>query len=284
MVTRFLKKAAPNLTQELSVYIPSKRLPIMEQKRMLGKQLGDFLHIYRKDTEQMRIALSAQLDLEKKRHRSRIIDETQFQTLVYKCGESELEQIMSAYMRTAGPDSSIFLGVSSNKSEAEFETSNPIELNGEIKHSSGGGNEMKNETNSDANDTKKSFYDEKLNRRGLNSRLYSAKKKVDRTSSNSRLTYFESQPSSVAFSRSSRSRSRSRSSVSSTRSNENIRNSRYAQLNLSNICKSLKLKYSRHKNRILMHEFYLGSFRIMNKCYRKILFQEIFFLPRKSVI
>ena len=126
---RFLKKAAPNLTQELNVYVPSKRLPIVEQKRMLGKQLGDFLHIYRKDTEQMRIALSAQLDSEKKRNNGRLIDEAQFQTVVYRCDEAELEQIMSAYMKATGPDSSVFLGVSvSGKSDAEIENTNSIEF------------------------------------------------------------------------------------------------------------------------------------------------------------
>lgn len=67
LVLRFIKKAAPNLSQEFKVYVPSKRLPLSEQKRMLAKQLHDFLHIYRKDTEQIRIEISSQLEIERKK-------------------------------------------------------------------------------------------------------------------------------------------------------------------------------------------------------------------------
>jgi len=116
-----MKKAAPNLSQEFKVYVPSKRLPSNEQKRMLAKQLHDFLHIYRKDTEQIRIELHNSLDIERKRHKAKAIDEKAFQTLLYKCCEAELEEIMSAYMKHF-QDSSVFLG--STKLTSTY--SNPV--------------------------------------------------------------------------------------------------------------------------------------------------------------
>ena len=76
---------------------------------MLAKQLHDFLHVYRKDTEQIRIESTAQLEAERKKHLNKLIDEKAFQTLLYKCSESELEEIMSIYMKHS-QDSSVFLG------------------------------------------------------------------------------------------------------------------------------------------------------------------------------
>ena len=66
LVIRFMKKAAPNLSQEFKVFVPSRKLPLCEQKRMLAKELHDFLHIYRKDTGQIRVDLAGHLDAEKK--------------------------------------------------------------------------------------------------------------------------------------------------------------------------------------------------------------------------
>jgi len=112
-VLRFIKKAAPNLSQEFKVYVPSRRLPLSEQKRMLAKQLHDFLHIYRKDTGQIRIDMTGQLEQERKRYRNKRIDEKAFQSLLYKCTEAELEEIMSVYMKNS-QDSTVFLGTSKN--------------------------------------------------------------------------------------------------------------------------------------------------------------------------
>jgi hypothetical protein len=131
-VIRFIKKAAPNLSQEFKVYVPSKRLPLNEQKRMLAKQLHDFLHVYRKDTEQIRIELNSQLEVERKKYSNKLIDEKAFQTLLYKCSESELEEIMSIYMKNS-QDSSVFLG--SSRAIAQT-TSNHIHINSNSRSSS----------------------------------------------------------------------------------------------------------------------------------------------------
>ncbi len=84
---------------------------------MLAKELHDFLHIYRKDTAQIRIDMAAQLESERrsKKNRNKLIDEKAFQALLYSCCEAELEEIMSVYMRNSH-DSSVFLGVSKNAS------------------------------------------------------------------------------------------------------------------------------------------------------------------------
>ena len=82
---------------------------------MLAKQLHDFLHIYRKDTEQIRWEISVQLDNERRKHAERLVDEKAFQNLLHKCNEIQLEEIMSVYMKKS-QDSSVFLGGPANKS------------------------------------------------------------------------------------------------------------------------------------------------------------------------
>lgn len=45
---RFLKRAAVNLQQPFKVVVPSRKLPLADRRRILAKQLGDFVHIYNK--------------------------------------------------------------------------------------------------------------------------------------------------------------------------------------------------------------------------------------------
>lgn len=48
LVLRFLKRAAVNLQQPFKVVVPSRKLPLADRRRILAKQLGDFVHIYNK--------------------------------------------------------------------------------------------------------------------------------------------------------------------------------------------------------------------------------------------
>ena len=48
LVLRFLKRAAGNLQQPVKVVVPSRKLPLNDRRRILAKQLGDFVHIYNK--------------------------------------------------------------------------------------------------------------------------------------------------------------------------------------------------------------------------------------------
>jgi tubulin polyglutamylase TTLL5 len=47
-VLRFLKRAAVNLQQPFKVVVPSRKLPLNDRRRILAKQLGDFVYIYNK--------------------------------------------------------------------------------------------------------------------------------------------------------------------------------------------------------------------------------------------
>ena len=54
LVLRFLKRAAGNLQQPFKVVVPSRKLPLNDRRRILAKQLGDFVHIYNKETDQLK--------------------------------------------------------------------------------------------------------------------------------------------------------------------------------------------------------------------------------------
>lgn len=45
---RFLKRGAVNLPQAFRIVVPSKRLPLGDRRRIVAKQLGDFVHLYNK--------------------------------------------------------------------------------------------------------------------------------------------------------------------------------------------------------------------------------------------
>ncbi|KAK2550754.1 Tubulin polyglutamylase TTLL5 [Acropora cervicornis] len=53
LVIRFLKKAASNLQQPFKVVVPSHKLPLHDRRRILAKQLGDFVRVYGKETMQI---------------------------------------------------------------------------------------------------------------------------------------------------------------------------------------------------------------------------------------
>ena len=53
LVLRFLKRAAGNLQQPVKVVVPSRKLPLNDRRRILAKQLGDFVHIYNKVAAQL---------------------------------------------------------------------------------------------------------------------------------------------------------------------------------------------------------------------------------------
>lgn len=190
LVLRFIKKASPNLTQEFKVYVPSKRLPICEQKRMLSKQLHDFLHIYKRDTELTRMEMNTQIEKERKKKRNKVIDDKAFQALLYKSSESDLEEIMSAYMKYSH-DSSIFLGSSKNSGFdkknldlAKTETRNLIEFK---MRSPSENTENKLEDHKDDQDgATKTTNDEEMSQRSFDSRSDFSKSSDDEVQSRSR--------------------------------------------------------------------------------------------------
>ncbi|XP_070578674.1 tubulin polyglutamylase TTLL5-like isoform X32 [Ptychodera flava] len=123
LVLRFLKRAAGNLQQPFKVIVPSRKLPINDRRRILAKQLGDFVHIYSKETEQ----LQQRRKLEKK-YLGRDgdladgFDEDKFRDFIHVASESELEEVLTVYTKM-NKSASIFLGTSS-KSDVRANPSN----------------------------------------------------------------------------------------------------------------------------------------------------------------
>lgn len=50
-MVKFLKKASSNLRAPFSVIVPNHKLPLRERRRMLAKQLAEFVMLYRKVRE-----------------------------------------------------------------------------------------------------------------------------------------------------------------------------------------------------------------------------------------
>ena len=48
VVVSFLKKASANLKAPFTVIVPNHKLPLRERRRMLAKQLAEFVMLYRK--------------------------------------------------------------------------------------------------------------------------------------------------------------------------------------------------------------------------------------------
>ncbi|XP_071079263.1 tubulin polyglutamylase TTLL5-like isoform X1 [Haliotis cracherodii] len=109
LVLRFLKRAAVNLQQSFKVIVPSRKLPLSDRRRILAKQLGDFVHIYNKETEQLRTR--KMID---RRHLRRTdsmegLHESKFEKFVNTACEAELEEVLTTYTKM-NKSASIFLG------------------------------------------------------------------------------------------------------------------------------------------------------------------------------
>jgi hypothetical protein len=101
LVIRFLKRAGQNLSPPFRVEIPSRRLSLADQKRILAKELCDFLHLYNKETV---------LQYQNENYSTIQIDNRLFENFLRSASEADLEQMMTAYMKT-NKNSAIHLGV-----------------------------------------------------------------------------------------------------------------------------------------------------------------------------
>ncbi|XP_033734230.1 tubulin polyglutamylase TTLL5-like isoform X4 [Pecten maximus] len=119
LVLRFLKRAAVNLQQQFKVIVPSRKLPLNDRRRILAKQLGDFVHIYNKllhhskqETEQIRLKKLAEQKQGKTAEvhpRGETLCEKRFEKFVNIASEGELEEVLTTYTRI-NKSASIFLG------------------------------------------------------------------------------------------------------------------------------------------------------------------------------
>ncbi|XP_078516056.1 tubulin polyglutamylase TTLL5 isoform X4 [Lissotriton helveticus] len=111
LVVRFLKRAAANLQQSLRMVLPSRRLPLMDRRRILAYQLGEFLHCYNQETDQM-------IQRKHETATNEVVEEEvnpqHFQAFVKLASESELEEVLTFYTQK-NKSASVFLGTSTRK-------------------------------------------------------------------------------------------------------------------------------------------------------------------------
>ncbi|XP_036286675.1 tubulin polyglutamylase TTLL5 isoform X3 [Pipistrellus kuhlii] len=113
LVVRFLKRASGNLQHSLRMVLPSRRLALLERRRILAHQLGDFIIVYNKETEQMA----------EKRSKKKLEEEEEdgvnaenFQEFIKQASEAELEEVLTFYTQK-NKSASVFLGTHSKGSK-----------------------------------------------------------------------------------------------------------------------------------------------------------------------
>ncbi|XP_067680979.1 tubulin polyglutamylase TTLL5-like isoform X1 [Haliotis asinina] len=115
LVLRFLKRAAVNLQQSFKVIVPSRKLPLSDRRRILAKQLGDFVHIYNKETEQLRARKMIDRRHLRRSDSMEGLHESKFEKFVNTACEAELEEVLTTYTKL-NKSASIFLGSNSKTS------------------------------------------------------------------------------------------------------------------------------------------------------------------------
>ncbi|XP_037688181.1 tubulin polyglutamylase TTLL5 isoform X14 [Choloepus didactylus] len=113
LVVRFLKRASSNLQHSLRMVLPSRRLALLERRRILAHQLGDFIIMYNKETEQM-----AEKKLKKKLEEEEEdgVNTENFQEFIRQASEAELEEVLTFYTQK-NKSASVFLGTHSKSSK-----------------------------------------------------------------------------------------------------------------------------------------------------------------------
>ncbi|XP_050404221.1 tubulin polyglutamylase TTLL5 [Patella vulgata] len=121
LVLRFLKRAAVNLQQSFKVVVPSRKLPLSDRKRILAKQLGDFVHIYNKETEQLKSRQQIDKTHLRRGESTEGLNENKFDHFVKTVSEAELEDVLTTYTRI-NKSASIFLGSNSKSTTSTSDT------------------------------------------------------------------------------------------------------------------------------------------------------------------
>ncbi|KAK2843603.1 hypothetical protein Q7C36_011818 [Tachysurus vachellii] len=103
LVMRFLMRAASNLQQDMQVTLPSRQLSVPDRRRILAHQLGEFIHCYNQETEQMVKCLENSED------KDRCINSNVFREFILEASESDLEEVLTFYTHK-NKSASVFLG------------------------------------------------------------------------------------------------------------------------------------------------------------------------------
>ncbi|XP_048654994.1 tubulin polyglutamylase TTLL5 isoform X25 [Marmota marmota marmota] len=113
LVVRFLKRASSNLQHSLRMVLPSRRLALLERRRILAHQLGDFIIVYNKETEQMAEKKSKK-KLEEEEEDG--VNTENFQDFIRRASEAELEEVLTFYTQK-NKSASVFLGTHTKTSK-----------------------------------------------------------------------------------------------------------------------------------------------------------------------
>ncbi|XP_047650852.1 tubulin polyglutamylase TTLL5 isoform X10 [Phacochoerus africanus] len=113
LVVRFLKRASSNLQHSVRMVLPSRRLALPERRRILAHQLGDFIIVYNKETEQMAEKKSKK-KLEEEEEDG--VNTENFQEFIRQASEAELEEVLTFYTQK-NKSASVFLGTHSKSSK-----------------------------------------------------------------------------------------------------------------------------------------------------------------------
>ncbi|KAK2509583.1 hypothetical protein MC885_010802 [Smutsia gigantea] len=113
LVVRFLKRASNNLQHSLRMVLPSRRLALLERRRILAHQLGDFITVYNRETEQMAEKKSKKKPEEEEENG---VNMENFQEFIRQASEAELEEVLTFYTQQ-NKSASVFLGTHSKRSK-----------------------------------------------------------------------------------------------------------------------------------------------------------------------
>ncbi|KAM3918235.1 tubulin polyglutamylase TTLL5 [Leptodactylus fuscus] len=100
LVMRFLQRAAANLQHSVNLNLPGRSLPFREKRVLLAKQLGDFIHLYDQETQQLSSGESG-------------VNPLGFKAFLADASERQLEEVLTFYTHK-NKSASIFLGSSHN--------------------------------------------------------------------------------------------------------------------------------------------------------------------------
>ncbi|NXG16978.1 TTLL5 polyglutamylase, partial [Grallaria varia] len=112
LVIRFLKRAASNFHQSLRLLLPSRRLGLNDRRRILARQLGEFIIYYNKETEQ----IAQKRSKKKQEEEEEGVNPESFQNFITKASENDLEEVLTFYTRKK-KSASVFLGAKSTSTK-----------------------------------------------------------------------------------------------------------------------------------------------------------------------
>lgn len=126
LVIRFLKKAASNLQQPFKVVVPSHKLPLHDRRRILAKQLGDFVRVYGKETMQFqkRMEINRTYGISRSNSFASEIPDEEFKVFMAIASETELEDLLTTYTKL-NKNASVFLGGRPERSTEESSSKAP---------------------------------------------------------------------------------------------------------------------------------------------------------------